>query len=142
MKTIASTAERPLQDLLFELEVGHSSKFLFAICDDLDQSLGARNYVDQQLKQLGKTPVYLSIDDLKYDLLGVLSDHSKAGTADVISIWAMGDLDPDAAKKLFVQLNFHRDWLAKLRMPVALWMPSNLLNRLINIAPDFWSRRT
>src|SRR5713226_5647985 len=142
MKASITIPDQQLQDLLFELSTGRSSKFLFAVCDDPQQTLSARRYIDQQLAELGKTVVYLSSETLKDNLLGILSEESKAGIADVIGIWGMDDLDADDAGRLFVQLNFHRDWLAKLKLPIVLWISSDLLNHLINVAPDFWSRRT
>jgi DNA-directed RNA polymerase specialized sigma24 family protein len=46
------------------------------------------------------------------------------------------------ADSILAELNFHRDALAFLKLPIVIWLNNQLLSRLPGIAPDFWSRRT
>lgn len=134
--------DRKVRDLAFELEDSQGPKFLIAVCDDAGQRTTLRTDLTRHLSQSGKKMTYVSADSLKHDLIRTLADRARAENVQAISLWGIDDLDSAVVGQLFAQLNVHRDWLAQLNIPIVLWISTELLNELANMAPDFWSRRS
>src|SRR5208282_1141781 len=94
------------------------------------------------LSNNGIQMIYVSADSLKRDLIRAVSNRTSSETVQAINIWGIDELDSTGIRQLFVQLNFHRDWLGKLNVPLVVWISTELLNQLTAVAPDFWSRRS
>lgn len=136
------SSDRQLKDLLFELGAARTPKFLIAVSANSNRESELRAVLNQRLVSLGKNITDIPGEFLQGDMLGVLADRSKSGVSDGISISNISQMEADDVHELFADLNFHRDWLAKLNLPIIIWISSSLLDQLIALAPDFWSRRS
>jgi hypothetical protein len=135
-------SDHNLNDLLFELVAVRTPKFLIAVCSNSDRESELRAALNQSLSSRGKHITDIPAESLKDNMLGVFSDRSRSGINDGISISNISNMDASDVRQLFAGLNFHRDWLAKLNLPIILWISTGLLNQLVKFAPDFWSRRS
>ena len=140
--TQASDFDKTRRDLLFELDGERHPKFLILVCDDAIQRTELNAEIDDRLAQIGRQIIYVHAASLGNDLIGVLSEQFTTENLGALSLSGIDTLDYAAATRLFAQLNFHRDWLGKLDVPIIIWISTELLSQLVNIAPDFWSRRS
>jgi len=131
-----------LKDLLFEITEARATKFLVAVAFDLNQESTLRAELDAMLVRARVHLIDIPASALQGNMLATLSSRRDLDSSNGISISNIGELEASDAGSFFAELNFHRDWLAKLNLPIILWIPTNLLDRLIAIAPDFWSRRS
>lgn len=105
--------------------------------DELVQSLAGL------LADKGK--VSLSVPTLSWNgsasLVQMLISTNKDGKADVIHLRDIDLLPPIKRDRFFAELNFQRDTLSHLGVPLILWLSNACLPELVSKAPDFWSRR-
>jgi hypothetical protein len=131
-----------LRDLLFEIEGGKEAKFLLCVCDDrLDRRTVRRNLI-RGLRRGKKTVVSISAKNAAGRLLNSFSSVRGSDTVDCIDLWGIPSMKPTAAERVYAELNFHRDALASLGLPLLVWLTSAQVQKLASTAPDFWSRRT
>ncbi len=131
-----------LRDLLFEIEAGREAKFLLCVCDDrLDRRVVRRNLI-KGLRQRRKTVFSISAKNAAGRLLNSFAFVRGSDTADCVDLWGIPSLKATAAERVFAELNFHRDALASLGLPLLVWLTSTQVQKLASTAPDFWSRRT
>jgi len=133
---------KEVRQLLFELMGDRGPKFIIAVCDDLLERRNLLDFVIDRLKKLQKKSAVVSVDDYSSNLLRLLIEKSKAGTVDVVHLWDIDSLDDGSIRQVFLDLNFHRDAIGSLNVPIVIWISNDLLRQLISEAPDFWSRRT
>jgi hypothetical protein len=136
------SSDRQLKDLLFELGAARAPKFLIAVSANSNRESELRAALNQRLVSLGKNMIDIPAELLQGNMLGVFADRTRSGAIDGIGISNIGQLESANGRQLFADLNFHRDWLAKLNLPIIIWIPNPLLDQLITLAPDFWSRRS
>lgn len=137
----SADVDQKFRDLAFELEAGQGPKFLIIVCDDATKKSHLKKALDQHLSETGRRMIYIAGNEAGDDLINMLSNRFRVEHPGGISWWDLDALDSLAAKRLFAQLNFHRDWLTKLNVPILVWTTPDQLDELINWAPDFWSRR-
>jgi len=129
-------------DLAFELLEARGSRLLIAVCDEPGD---VNRMVRELLKEFGKSGRSLAVSSAKAIQgrpLSTLREVVQPGTVDAICIRGFGDLPPTAKEKLFSELNFRRDALISLGIPMLFWLTTSELGRFIAVAPDFWSRRS
>src|SRR6185437_2131389 len=138
------TAEviRKLADLKFELFEDSESKLLLVVCDDETLNKELRNQLEKDLEEAGKIIGFISATKAAGRLLQSFYDLPRTGKYDALALVGLNRLSPNTANALLRELNFHRDALIALKLPLIIWMTNELLLKLPSLAPDFWSRRT
>jgi hypothetical protein len=139
---MSPSSDQQLNDLLFELAAARTPKFLIAVSSGSARESELKAALSKGLAKLGKLVTDISAELLPGNMLGVFADRAKSGVSDGISISDVGKMETADIHQLFADLNFHRDWLAKLNLPIITWISTELLDQLITLAPDFWSRRS
>jgi hypothetical protein len=134
--------DRHIRDLLFEVLTEGESKFLLVVSDDEAISRTVRETLRQEIGASNKKIGFIAADQIEGDLLRRFYEEAKAGTIDVLVLWGLDRIRTIAAESILAELNFHRDALASLKLPIVIWLNNSLLARLPSVAPDFWSRRT
>jgi hypothetical protein len=131
-----------LKELEFELEEGSGPRFLLAVCDDDDRAKVIREAVDKRLELVGKDSVNLSSAAITGNVVDAILAHSTTGNPAAVHLVQAKNFSQDQADRFFRELNFQRDSISKLSVPVILWVNSQQLPKLASRAPDLWSRRT
>jgi len=131
-----------LRDLLFEIEGGREAKFLLCVCDDRLERRNVRRSLIRELKQSKKRVVSISAKNAAGRLLNSFAPLRGRGEADCVDLWGIPSMGSSRAEQVFVELNFHRDTLASIGLPLLVWLTSPQVQKLASTAPDFWSRRT
>jgi hypothetical protein len=139
---MVQSANKLLGDLLFEITEARATKFLIGVSSDSKRESALKSELNGMLIRSGAHLVDIPAGELQGNMLGALSSRKDLDSSHGISISNLSGLAPLEVDRFFSELNFHRDWLAKLNLPTILWVPTNFLDRLIAIAPDFWSRRS
>lgn len=135
---------RRLRDLLFEIEGTKEAKFLLCVCDDRIERRKVRRALFEALGRTGKKVRSVSARDAVGQLLGFLLVIRRRLLSDVdcINLWGIPSMRPSSSEQIFSELNFHRDTIASLEVPLLVWLTSSQTRALASKAPDFWSRRT
>lgn len=131
-----------LRDILFEITEARATKLLIAVSSTPNRESSLRAEIKAMLARTGAHLVDISASELLSNMLTILSNRRDLDNNAGLSISGVGKLEGADIDRFFAELNFHRDWLAKLNLPIILWVPTNLIDRLIATAPDFWSRRS
>lgn len=131
-----------LRQLEFELEEARGSRFLLAVCDDDERATDLRRALADRLKSLGSEIVSISASTITGSLVDTILRGSKSGSPAAVHLVQGKKLAPVISDKLFRELNFQRDSLARLQIPIIVWIYGHQLSKLASRAPDFWSRRT
>lgn len=134
--------EKQIADLVFEILEERQSKFLLLVCDDEEIRKAIRTRLDRDLAEADKKIVSISAAKTTENLLDRFYAESRLETPDVIALWGLHRLSAQISEVVLKQLNFHRDSLAALKVPIIIWLTNELLSHLPSLAPDFWSRRT
>jgi len=134
--------EKQLRDLLFELEDSAGPKVLIGVSDDPSLTSKLHDKCAMQLSDQGKEAASAPASALLFNPLQTLINLSRNGTIGVIQLTDFDNVAPSDFELVLRQLNFHRDAIAALKVPILLWLSTEQLYSLINEAPDFWSRRT
>jgi hypothetical protein len=132
---------KQLQDLLFELVAGGRAKFLIVLCDGLRLRKNLQREIDAQLAKSGRRASRVSVSSLRESLYRVLVNQSRQKTVSAMHLLGFEKLNPVRQHRVFADLNFHRDALGTLGVPILIWLPAKILPKLITDAPDLWSRR-
>ena len=138
-----TTAERenPLKELEFELSQGNGSRFLLAVCDDIERSNRIRTELNAHIRENDRDVVSIYAPTKSGNLVDAILKASEAGKPGAVHILEAKNV-PETTDKLFSELNFQRDSLARLEIPMVVWLRTDQVERLASRAPDFWSRRT
>jgi len=131
-----------LKELEFELEEGSGPRFLLAVCDDDDRAKAIREAVDKRLESVGKDSINLSPTAITGNVVDAILAHSTTGNPAAVHLVQSKNFSSDQTDRFFRELNFQRDSISKLNVPVILWVNSGQLPKLASRAPDLWSRRT
>jgi hypothetical protein len=142
MNDAPARASKQVNDLIFEIVAERESKFLLLVCDDDEISKQIRETMDKELAEVWKNIVYITASKAADDLLHAFYAETLAERPEVMVLWGLQKLTPPIADAVLRQLNFHRDALAALKVPIVIWLTNELLSRFPGLAPDFWSRRT
>jgi hypothetical protein len=133
--------EKGLQDLLFELVAGGRAKFLIAICEGVRLRKKLQKEIDVELARSGRRTSRVVVSSLRESLYRVLVKRSRRKAVSAIHLLGFEKLPPVMQHKIFAELNFHRDALGTLGVPILIWLSPKLLPKMIADAPDLWSRR-
>jgi hypothetical protein len=127
-----------LKDLVFELSDIEGFKLCLCVCDDHNLQLTLARQVSAHLakKKIRSIELSPNVGDLVQQLK--MANHN----SDVAFLLNLDLLSEDAFDEQMNRLNFQRDALIRLGMPVSVWLCNDRLMRLATIAPDLWSRRT
>ena len=131
-----------LEDLLFEIQEGREAKFLLCVCDDRDDRREVRQRLISRLRTREKKIVSVPARKVTGKLLASLLDLPDRQEIDCINLWGIPGMKASATDQIFSELNFHRDAITSLSVPLLVWLSSAQVQRLAAVAPDFWSRRT
>jgi tetratricopeptide (TPR) repeat protein len=144
--TIATANQEMFERLLVSIEAGMGLLQIFiAVCDadrqreqiisDYERELAPnfqtyRVYLDRQEPSLRQAVDRATISD-------------RNAIAMVLGAEALGLASPDdeSLNKFFGYLQWTREALRSLKLPIVLWVPSRIFNQLVKRAPDFWSWR-
>jgi tetratricopeptide (TPR) repeat protein len=131
-----------------DLGLGHLS-LLIAVCDDMELRERLMGRCEAELKGLGVGHVVRSLPAKNPSLYGVLRDVvvEKDIVVSVVGVESLLELDIQTTTireqtELFGYLQWTREALREYAFPVVLWVPSRLVGRLEEKAPDFWSWRS
>ncbi len=129
-----------LEYLRFLLESSEGPRFLFVVCDEAAQQ---RTYMKEIYAPLKKHNTAV-LDVVALDPSSILEalvtiSHKEVKSINLVGAATLGEPDQ---KALFSHLNFHRDAISEIGLPLLLWLTSESLTRFAATAPDFWSRRT
>src|SRR5208282_4078018 len=131
-----------IRDLLFEVQESREAKFLLCVCDDRGDRREVRRRLISQLRGDEKKVVSISARQAAGRLLASLFELPRKQEIDCINLWGIPGMKASAAEQIFSELNFHRDAIASLSIPILVWLSSAQVQKLAAVAPDFWSRRT
>jgi hypothetical protein len=140
MKTHAVRREKILRDLMFEIELPEP-KFLVAICNGTGKVADLIRTLDNRLAGTGKRAVSIPVEAFKTGLRTSLMRAIKDVRADVLHLTNISSLGKDPRRRFFSELNFQRDALSQLGLPIVVWLTKSEVQQLAALAPDFWSRR-
>lgn len=146
--TIESQNEEPaqapkvLKQLEFEIEEARGPRFLVAVCNNDKLTQDLRAGLNAHQKKISKKVVRISIPRNRGTLVDAILRQTKSATVGLVHLVPVKPAASGSSDKLFSQLNFQRDSLAKLGIPIILWIHGRQLPQLASQAPDLWSRRT
>lgn len=140
MKLDKETA-RKLQDLLFELTEGGRAKFLFVLFDDTRTRTKLQALIEAELGKAGDRSSRVSVSSASKGLFRAIVNQSRRQVVNAIHLVGFEKLASPKQHRVLAELNFHRDALSNLGVPILIWLPAKLLPRMIADAPDLWSRR-
>jgi hypothetical protein len=138
----ADHKRKHFRDLAFELLEARGPKLIIAVCDGPGYVRGAIRRLHREFRGSGRSLAVSCAKALLGRGLSALGELVRPATVDAICISGFGDLSPTAREKLFSELNFRRDALTSLGVPMLFWLRTPELRRLVEVAPDFWSRRS
>lgn len=137
-----SSGGRNLDDLLFELLEDHAGKFLIIISNSAKQRRKLLANIESKLNGQEKYSELVSVSRARLNLFESIIEKSKAGTVDAISLINFDQLDSKSLGVVLRELNFRRDALVSLGVPILIWLSESGLSQLTSAAPDLWSRRS
>ena len=126
-----------LNDLAFELSDFAGFKLCLCVCDNRASQQGFAKQVLQQLqlRRIRAIELVATVGDLMQQL--------RLASKKAVAVVEELDLLSDAAfDEQMRRLNFQRDALIALGIPICIWLSNTRLRRLAAVAPDLWSRRT
>ncbi|WP_254434466.1 tetratricopeptide repeat protein, partial [Dolichospermum sp. UHCC 0352] len=144
-KSIINANEQTYISLLVSIEAGIGMLQIFiAVCDADRQR---ENIIANYEKELAYTDniyrVYLDSQEpsLKQAITQQVTLKENA-IATVLGAEKLGSFNQDELlKKFFGYLQWTREALRELKMPIILWIPSRIYAQIAKQAPDFWSWR-
>ncbi|UUO17420.1 tetratricopeptide repeat protein [Dolichospermum heterosporum] len=144
-ESIINANEQTYMSLLVSIEAGIGMLQIFiAVCDADRQR---ENIIANYEKELAYTDniyrVYLDSQEpsLKQAITQQVTLKENA-IATVLGAEKLGSFNQDELlKKFFGYLQWTREALRELKMPIILWIPSRIYAQIAKQAPDFWSWR-
>jgi hypothetical protein len=142
-KTILEANQETYDRLIVSLEAGISSLQIFiAVCDgDIQRAEVIHRYEQELSPTIKSYQVYLDLQEpsLRKAVADATSSH-KNTIVTVLGAEALGFLEQnESLKKFFGYLQWTREALRELRLPIVLWVPDRTLKLIAKNSPDFWS---
>lgn len=142
-KTISEANQETYDRLIVSIEAGIDSMQIFlAVCDGDDQRAEIIRRYEQELSPAVKSyQVYLDPQEpsLRKAVADAISSHENT-IVTVLGAESLGFIEQDESlKKFFGYLQWTREALRELRLPIILWMPTRMLKLVAQKSPDFWS---
>jgi len=128
-----------IRELLFELEESDRSKLLFVVCESASSSSRLLALVAEA--SIHRTSAVLSVREFSETVFTEILSRSRGSQVSAIHLVGFDKVSLTRQSNIFANLNFHRDILLKLNVPLVFWLLSKHLSALISLAPDLWSRR-
>jgi tetratricopeptide (TPR) repeat protein len=144
-QSIINANEQTYLSLLVSLEAGIGMLQIFiAVCDaDRQRENIIANYERDLAPNYNIYRVYLDSQEpsLKQAITQQVTLTENA-IAIVLGAETLGSLNQnESLKKFFGYLQWTREALRELKMPIILWIPSRIYDQIPKQAPDFWSWR-
>ncbi|MFN9170927.1 MAG: tetratricopeptide repeat protein [Dolichospermum sp.] len=144
-QSIINANEQTYLSLLVSLEAGIGMLQIFiAVCDaDRQRENIIANYEQDLAPNYNIYRVYLDSQEpsLKQAITQQVTLTENA-IAIVLGAETLGAFNQnESLKKFFGYLQWTREALRELKMPIILWIPSRIYNQIPKQAPDFWSWR-
>jgi hypothetical protein len=142
-KTILEANQETYDRLIVSLEAGIGSLQIFlAVCDGDDQKAEIIRRYEQELSpSIQSYQVYL--DSLEPSLRQAVADAVSSFENTIVTVLgaeALGFLEQyEPLKKFLGYLQWTREALRELHLPIILWIPTNILKLIAKKSPDFWS---
>jgi hypothetical protein len=142
-KTIIEANQETYDRLIVSLEAGIGSLQIFlAVCDGDDQKAEIIRRYEQELSpSIQSYQVYL--DSLEPSLRQAVADTVSSFENTIVTVLgaeSLGFLEQDEPIKKFLgYLQWTREALRELHLPIILWIPTNILKLIAKKSPDFWS---
>jgi tetratricopeptide (TPR) repeat protein len=146
VQTIAQTNQNMYDRLLVSIEAGIGLLQIFiAVCDaDRQREQIISNYERELAPNFQTYRVYLDRQEpsLRHAIASVVTSKENA-IAMVLGAETLGlsSQQDESLKKFFGYLQWTREALRELKLPIVLWVPSRIFDRLAKQSPDFWSWR-
>jgi hypothetical protein len=140
MKKRDPRKEKIVKEILFELGFPEA-KFLIAVCDRTPTAGKIIQTLNDKLLKKGKKSFSISIPVLPFPLVHLLIRAVRDAGADVVHLMDIGAVPKKDLPRFFSELNFQRDALSGLGLPIVLWISKSQIQQLASAAPDLWSRR-
>ncbi len=139
-KTIFEANQETYDRLIVSIEAGISSLQIFlAVCDGDDQKAEIiRRYEQELAPSIRSYQVYLDPQEpsLRQTVTDAVSFHENT----IVTVLGAEALDQDESlKKFFGYLQWTREALRELHLPIILWVPGRILKLIAKNSPDFWS---
>ncbi|MBD2392488.1 tetratricopeptide repeat protein [Aphanizomenon flos-aquae NRERC-008] len=144
-QSIINANEQTYLSLLVSLEAGVGMLQIFiAVCDaDRQRENIIANYEQELAPNYNIYRVYLDSQEpsLKQAITQQVTLTENA-IAIVLGAETLGSFNQnESLKKFFGYLQWTREALRELKMPIILWIPSRIYDQIPKQAPDFWSWR-
>jgi hypothetical protein len=144
-QSIINANEQTYLSLLVSLEAGIGMLQIFiAVCDaDRQRENIIANYEQELAPNYNIYRVYLDSQEpsLKQAITQQVTLTENA-IAIVLGAETLGSFNQnESLKKFFGYLQWTREALRELKMPIILWIPSRIYDQIPKQAPDFWSWR-
>jgi tetratricopeptide (TPR) repeat protein len=144
-QSIINANEQTYLSLLVSVEAGVGMLQIFiAVCDaDRQRENIIANYEQELAPNYNIYRVYLDSQEpsLKQAITQQVTLTENA-IAIVLGAETLGSFNQnESLKKFFGYLQWTREALRELKMPIILWIPSRIYNQIPKQAPDFWSWR-
>ena len=145
-KTIAQTNAEIYDRLLVSIEAGIGLLQIFiAVCDnDRQREQLITNYEQELTPNIHSYRVKLNLQEpsIRQAIASVITVTENA-IVTVSGAETLGLLtqSSESLTKFFGYLQWTREALRELQLPIVLWIPSRILNQIAKRSPDFWSWR-
>jgi len=144
-QSIINANEQTYLSLLVSVEAGVGMLQIFiAVCDaDRQRENIIANYEQELAPNYNIYRVYLDSQEpsLKQAITQQVTLTENA-IAIVLGAETLGSFNQnESLKKFFGYLQWTREALRELKMPIILWIPSRIYDQIPKQAPDFWSWR-
>ncbi|MEI6444148.1 MAG: tetratricopeptide repeat protein, partial [Nostocales cyanobacterium ELA583] len=141
---IIKANEHTYLNLLVSIEAGIGMLQIFiAVCDaDRQRENIIANYERELAPTINTYRVYL--DPQEPSLRQAIAQQvtlKENAVATVLGAERLGLSKDESLKKFFGYLQWTREALRELKMPIILWIPSSIHAQIAKQAPDFWSWR-
>jgi hypothetical protein len=142
-KTILEANQETYDRLIVSIEAGIGSLQIFlAVCDGDDQKAEIiRRYEQELYPRIQSYHVYLDPQEpsLRQTVADAISSFENT-IVTVLGAEALGFLEQDEPlKKFFGYLQWTREALRELHLPIILWIPTRIMKLVAQKSPDFWS---
>jgi hypothetical protein len=142
-KTIIEANQETYDRLIVSLEAGISSLQIFlAVCDGDDQKAEIIRCYEQELSpNIQSYQVYLDPQEpsLRKAVADAISFYEDT-IVTVLGAESLGFLEQDESLIKFLgYLQWTREALRELHLPIILWIPTSILKLVAKKSPDFWS---
>lgn len=129
-----------LRDMLLEVADGGVSKILLAIADtERQHDLNVLLENNSHSENVRVKTIYAR--DIPIRELVTFFSSAEVGS-DALSIIGISELNHQIRTALIHSLNFHRDAVLSLSVPIVIWLTSDDMYLITSKAVDLWSRRT